>query len=65
MTKTRLQIIQEMCYAWSHDSGLRKPDGRDILTSGMTSEEQRRLVENMSQVYDRVIQPLLESNNEQ
>lgn len=62
--KTREQIITDMCYTWRHDYGLDKsigPGFADIISSGMTKPEREALWQQMAQVYDNCIAPVMQS----
>jgi hypothetical protein len=59
MSKTREQIITAMCYTYRHDYGLTKSAG-DRLGSGMTTEQQQALWQQMSQIFDNDIAPNME-----
>lgn len=64
--KSREEIITDMCYTWRHDYGL-NASGSGVLgqlQSGMTFGERQVLWDNMAQIYDNVIAPLLQSVNE-
>jgi hypothetical protein len=63
MSKTREQIITAMCYTYRHDYGLTKPAG-DWLGSGMTTEQQQALWQQMAQIFDNDIAPIWSLNNE-
>lgn len=65
----RNRIITNMCYTWRHDFGLLKDntdcpfDFGQIVSSGMTKQEQETLWNNMAQVFDNDIAPVLKQNN--
>jgi hypothetical protein len=56
--RTRDQVISDLCYTWRHDFGLTK-NADEVLSSGMTVEERTRLWLQMAQLYDNVIDPLI------
>jgi len=61
--KTREQIITSMCYTWRHDYGLEKTIGTgyaDIISSGMTVHERQALWNQMAQVFDHCIAPVMQ-----
>ena len=62
--KTREEIITSMCYTYRHDYGLVKhadPGGYSFpLESGMTQEERTLLWNQMAQIYDNDIKPIIE-----
>ena len=62
MTNTREQTINNLCIAWRHDFDLEKAPSAGNLGSGMTPAERTALRNNMTQLYDNVIQPLLEQS---
>lgn len=62
MTKTRHQIISDMCYTVRHDYGLDKYPSNPC--TGMTDDERRALYDQMAQVYDHHIEPLVTKLNE-
>lgn len=61
--KTREETITSMCYTWRHDYGLIKhadPGGYSFpFESGMTQEERVALWNQMAQIFDNDIAPLL------
>jgi hypothetical protein len=62
--KTREQIITDMCYTWRHDYGIDKTIGTgfaDIISSGMTTTEREALWQQMAQIYDNCIAPVMKS----
>jgi hypothetical protein len=59
MIKTREQIIRDMCYTWRHDYGLDKTTN-DPLSSGMTIQQRQQLWQQMAQVYDHCIAPVMQ-----
>jgi hypothetical protein len=63
-TKTREQIITDMCYTWRHDYGLeRHPDDAPFV-AGMLQSERESLWQRMAQLFDNNIQPYMEFKNE-
>lgn len=60
--KTRHQTISDMCYTMRHDYGLDKYPGE--WGSGMTDDERRALYQQMAQLYDHYIDPLVTEINE-
>jgi hypothetical protein len=61
--KTREDIITEMCYTMRHDYGLDKSIGTgfaDIISSGMTKDEQQAMWNQMAQIFDNNINPYME-----
>lgn len=58
--KTREEIITGMCYTWRHDYGLVKTD---FLSAGMTEDERYFLWNQMAQVFDNDILPILTEHN--
>lgn len=64
MTKTRHQIISDMCYTMRHDYGLNSEfDDYGIAgrhPSGMTTTERQALYRQKSQLYDHHIQPIVD-----
>jgi len=63
--KTREEIITAMCFTWRHDYGLEisEDDRMYSLMSGMTESERKMLFNNMAQIFDNDIAPLLENAN--
>jgi hypothetical protein len=61
----RLQIINNMCMTFRHDYGLRisEDDRMYTLMSGMTEMEARALFNDMAQIFDNDIAPLIENAN--
>jgi len=54
--KTREEIITSMCLTWRHDFGITKPDSDNkLLSSGMTTKEQKALWLQMAQLFDNNI----------
>lgn len=63
MIKTREQIITDMCYTWRHDYGLehREHDGPGgLITVGLTDAQRQQLWQQMAQVYDHCIAPVMQ-----
>lgn len=60
---TREEIINNMCMTYRHDYGLRisEDDRMYTLCSGMTEREAQALFNDMAQVYDHNIAPLIEN----
>ena len=61
--KTREEIINSMCMTFRHDYGLRisEDDRMYTLMSGMTEREAQALFNDMAQIFDNDIAPLLEN----
>lgn len=59
MTKTREQIITDMCYTWRHDYGIER-DSDAALDTGMTKDERAFLWQQMAQIYDNCIAPAMQ-----
>jgi hypothetical protein len=57
----RESIITSMCYTYRHDYGLdkREEDGM-IFGCGMTDNERKALWNQMAQIYDNDISPVME-----
>lgn len=62
--KTRDDIILSMCYTYRHDYGLHK-DERDIIGSGVTTDEAVAIWNTMAQIFDNNIAPHMEFKHEQ
>lgn len=65
--KTREQIITDMCYTWRHDYGLYRdehdgPGG--LLTSGLTQQQREQLWQQMAQIYDNCIAPVMQPKSQ-
>ena len=60
---TREEIINSMCLTFRHDYGLRisEDDRMYTLMSGMTEGEAQALFNDMAQVFDHNIAPLVDS----
>lgn len=60
---SREEVITNMCHTWRHDFGLRisEDDRMYSLMSGMTEREAHALYNDMAQIYDNVISPLIET----
>ena len=58
--KTKEQIITSMCYTCRHDYGLRKEEGDNSWSSGMTEKESIMLYKQMEQIYNNDIEPIIE-----
>jgi hypothetical protein len=58
--KTKEEIIHSMCMTYRHDYGLRKEEGDNSLSSGMTEQEATMLYKKMAQIYNNDIEPILE-----
>jgi hypothetical protein len=56
ITKTKEDIIVEMCYTMRHDFGLVKTDSTDF-GAGMTPADQAFLYKQMEQLFDNCIAP--------
>ncbi len=59
--KTREQIITSMCYTYRHDYGLDRSKGQ-FIGSGMSQSEREALWQQMAQIFDNVILPILKEN---
>ena len=46
-----------MCYTYRHDYGL---DKRDLFDCGMTDDERKALYNQMAQIFDNDISPVME-----
>ena len=59
----REQIINNMCMTFRHDYGLRisEDDRMYSLMSGMTEREAQALFNDMAQIFDNDIAPILEN----
>ena len=55
----REEIITAMCYTWRHDYGIEKGTW-DLISSGMTKLEKEALWNQMAQVFDNDIAPVME-----
>lgn len=64
--KTREEIINNMCMTFRHDYGLVISDDDRMysLMSGMTESERKMLFNNMAQIFDNDIAPLLKNYNQ-
>jgi hypothetical protein len=62
----RLQIINNMCLTFRHDYGLRisEDDRMYTLMSGMTEMEAQALFNDMAQIFDNDIEPILKERDE-
>lgn len=62
--KTREEIINSMCMTFRHDYGLviSEDDRMYTLMSGMTERERTALYNDMAQIFDNDIAPLLEDD---
>jgi hypothetical protein len=62
MTRTREQIINNMCLTYRHDYGLTisEDDRMYTLTSGMTKREREALYTTMAQIFDNDIAPYMD-----
>ena len=58
--KTKEEIIHSMCMTYRHDYGLRKEEGDNSLSSGITEQEAKILYKTMEQIYNNNIEPILE-----
>jgi hypothetical protein len=61
--KTREQIITDMCYTWRHDYGLDYTDHDGpggLITSGLTKQQREQLWQQMAQIYDNCIAPVMQ-----
>jgi hypothetical protein len=61
----REQIIHNMCLTFRHDYGLliSEDDRMYTLNSGMTAREREALFNDMAQIFDNDIAPLIEKAN--
>jgi len=57
--KTKEEIIHSMCMTYRHDYGLRKEEGDNSMSSGMTEQEAKTLYKQMEQIYNNDIEPIL------
>ena len=60
--KSREEIITSMCYTFRHDFGLDKDIGNGFiaeLSAGVTADERKFIWNQMAQIFDNDIQPLL------
>ena len=53
----RETIITSMCYTYRHDYGL---DKRGLFDCGMTDDERKALYNQMAQIFDNDISPVME-----
>jgi hypothetical protein len=62
MTRTREQIINNMCLTYRHDYGLTisEDDRMYTLNSGMTERERESLYRDMSKIFDHEIAPYMD-----
>jgi len=62
MTRTREQIINNMCLTYRHDYGLTisEDDRMYTLNSGMTERERESLHRDMSKIFDHEIAPYMD-----
>ena len=58
--KTKEEIIHSMCMTYRHDYGLRKEEGDNSLSSGITVQEAKILYKTMEQIYNNNIEPIFE-----
>jgi len=62
-TALRNGVITNMCYTYRHDYGLEKDIGNGFiseLSAGMTQEERTALWNQMAQIFDNDIAPIME-----
>jgi len=57
--QTKEQIINDMCYTYRHDYGLRKDPNEPPWTAGMTEQDAKMLYKTMEQIYNNNIEPHL------
>jgi hypothetical protein len=57
--QTKEQIINDMCYTYRHDYGLRKDPSEPPWTAGMTEQDAKMLYKTMEQIYNNNIEPHL------
>jgi hypothetical protein len=55
----RENIITSMCYTMRHDYGLTKQPNH-FLSAGMTEEDRKHLWNQMAQIFDNDIAPVME-----
>lgn len=61
----RETIITSMCFTYRHDYGLDKPkEFVGMFGSGMTDEERKYLWNQMAQIFDNDIAPVMEIKKE-
>jgi hypothetical protein len=58
--KNKEQIINDMCYTYRHDYGLRKELDEPNWTAGMTEQDAKMLYKTMEQIYNNNIEPIIE-----
>ena len=59
MKKTREEIIYGMCLTWDHSFGAPQQEVFPGVIFGLTPEQKKALWNNMAQVFDNDIAPLL------
>jgi hypothetical protein len=59
MLMSKEQTIHSMCMTVRHDYGLRKQETDGPLSSGMTDSESKMLYNQMEQLYNHHIQPVI------
>lgn len=64
LTKSKEEIIHDMCMSYRHDYGLRKLPGDPSWTAGMTEEDAIMLYKTMESIYNHNIEPLLKEFND-
>lgn len=58
--EARELIIGNMCMTYRHDYGLDKPEGALPFQAGMTEQEREALWQQMAQIFDNDISPVME-----
>ena len=58
--KTKEEIINDMCYTYRHDFGLRKGPNEPTWTAGMTEQDAKMLYKTMEQIYNNDIEPVID-----
>jgi hypothetical protein len=59
-TRSREEIITNMCYTYRHDYGLNKDPSDPSWCAGMTPQERQGLWRTMAQIFDNNINPYME-----
>ena len=58
-TKSKQEIIHDMCMTYRHDYGLRKEPNDPPWTAGMTDNDAKMLYKTMEQIYNNNIEPII------
>lgn len=58
MSKTKEQIITDMCYTYRHDYGLDKDPSDPPWVAGMTDVDRHGLYRTMEQLYEHHVKPV-------